>query len=187
MHKPNAKTTHYYGQDTKQTNAAVTKQTNNNNKKTCTLKLKLWSSRAILFVAFNAQTKQHTIMAKTQNKNCSKQNKNCTLKCCDETQSVDFNSDIVRRWLQSCSCVRIPFSFSFWNMAWAGQSLLLICSISVVVKESREAIEAHLSPMTSASCWSVSSSSSQLARLGSSSFLWRSISTGANVHVNIEE
>ena len=56
-----------------------------------------------MFVALDAQTKQHTIMAMTQNKDCSKQKdkqqqqQNCTLKCCDETQSVDFNSDIVRR------------------------------------------------------------------------------------------
>ena len=52
MHKPNAKTTHYYGQDTKQTNAAVNKtnNNNNNNKKPGTSKLKLWISTVILFV-----------------------------------------------------------------------------------------------------------------------------------------
>ena len=125
-------------------------------------------------------------MAKTQNKLKYKKNKQQQQQQQQPalwTQIVDFNTDIVRRRLQSCSCVRIPFSFSFWSMAWAEQSSPIICSISTVVKDRRGAIEAHVSLMASASCWRVSSSISQLARLESRSFLSRSTSAGVNVYV----
>ena len=101
-------------------------------------------------------------------------------RCINLAQMVGFNRGVVRRWLQSGSCVRIPFSFSIWSIAWAGHPLLLTCSISAMVKERRGAIEAHLSLMALASCWRVSSSSSWL---GSNSLLWKSTSEGEN-HTN---